>query len=183
MPVVAGGTDPARLMWLGFRSARGHRPRLRRPQFLLSPMDGGEGSFHPQRSSMPTKSCVPHHPQSFRCPDSPIYSLIAWKAWISGRPRTTPFASKPGTSGWPADRDPFNYEFFKQSQLEMCGSFAAIDISANAAGDFRSPTKAAIFALQVFSRLGRSFSAFYLAFRNAPAWRNTGTQFWPSGQY
>ena len=44
-----------------------------------------------------------------------------------------PFGLKTRNVGLAADRDPFDYEFFKQSQLEMCGSFAAIDISADAA--------------------------------------------------
>ena len=44
-----------------------------------------------------------------------------------------PFGLNTRNVGLAADRDPFDYEFFKQSQLEMCGSFAAIDISADAA--------------------------------------------------
>ena len=44
-----------------------------------------------------------------------------------------PFGLKTRNVGLTADRDPDDYEFFKQSQLEMCGSFAAIDISADAA--------------------------------------------------
>lgn len=44
-----------------------------------------------------------------------------------------PFGLKTRNVGLAADRDAFDYEFFKQSQLEMCGSFATIDISADAA--------------------------------------------------
>jgi SAM-dependent methyltransferase len=43
-----------------------------------------------------------------------------------------PFGLKTRNVGLTADRDPDDYEFFKQSQLEMCGSFATIDISADA---------------------------------------------------
>jgi len=44
-----------------------------------------------------------------------------------------PFGLKTRNVGLTADRDPDDYEFFKQSQLERCGSFATIDISADAA--------------------------------------------------
>lgn len=44
-----------------------------------------------------------------------------------------PFGLKTRNVGLAADRDSVDYEFFKQSQIERCGSFAAIDISADAA--------------------------------------------------
>jgi len=44
-----------------------------------------------------------------------------------------PFGLKTRNVGLAADRDSVDYEFYKQSQLEMCGTFAAIDISADAA--------------------------------------------------
>lgn len=44
-----------------------------------------------------------------------------------------PFGLKTRNVGLTADKDAVDYEFYKQSQVEMCGSFAPIDISADAA--------------------------------------------------
>lgn len=44
-----------------------------------------------------------------------------------------PFGLKTRNVGLTADRDSVDYEFYKQSQVEMCGSFAPIDIAADAA--------------------------------------------------
>lgn len=44
-----------------------------------------------------------------------------------------PFGLKTRNVGLTADRDSVDYEFYKQSQVEMCGSFASIDIAADAA--------------------------------------------------
>lgn len=57
-----------------------------------------------------------------------------------------PFGLKTRNVGLAADRDLFDYEFFKQSQLEMCGSFATIDISADAA-DIPVPDQSTDFVL------------------------------------
>ncbi len=57
-----------------------------------------------------------------------------------------PFGLNTRNVGLAADRDSFDYEFFKQSQLEMCGSFAAIDISADAA-DIPVPNDSTDFVL------------------------------------
>jgi SAM-dependent methyltransferase len=57
-----------------------------------------------------------------------------------------PFRLKTRNVGLTADRDPDDYEFFKQSQLEMCGSFATIDISADAA-DIPVPENSTDFVL------------------------------------
>ncbi|HEY1583849.1 MAG TPA: class I SAM-dependent methyltransferase [Chthoniobacterales bacterium] len=44
-----------------------------------------------------------------------------------------PFGLKTRNVGLGSDRNAFDYEFFKQAQLEMCGRFSQIDISADAA--------------------------------------------------
>ncbi len=44
-----------------------------------------------------------------------------------------PFGLKTRNVGLTADRDSVDYEFYKQSQVEMCGRFAPIDIAADAA--------------------------------------------------
>jgi len=44
-----------------------------------------------------------------------------------------PFGLNTRNVGLSADRDSVDYEFYRQSQVERCGSFAPIDISADAA--------------------------------------------------
>lgn len=44
-----------------------------------------------------------------------------------------PFGLRTRNVGLTKERDALDYEFYKQSQLEMCGSFAPIDIAADAA--------------------------------------------------
>lgn len=44
-----------------------------------------------------------------------------------------PFGLKTRNVGLSADQDSVDYEFYKQSQVDMCGSFARIDIAADAA--------------------------------------------------
>ena len=96
-------------------------------------MDGGEGSFQPQRSAMPTEESHPSSSTIF--PESRLaHELLDGLEGLEIGPAAhNPFGLKTRNVGLAADRDPFDYEFFKQSQLEMCGSFAAIDISADAA--------------------------------------------------
>jgi len=96
-------------------------------------MDGGEGSFHPRRPTMPTEENQPSSSTIF--PESGLAHLLLdrLEGLEIGPAAHNPFGLKTRNVGLSADRDPFDYEFFKQSQLEMCGSFAAIDISADAA--------------------------------------------------
>ena len=96
-------------------------------------MDGGEGSFHPQRSTMPTEESHPTSSTIF--PESRLAHLLldGPEGLEIGPAAHNPFGVKTRNVRLAADRDPFDYEFFKQSQVEMCGSFATIDISADAA--------------------------------------------------
>jgi SAM-dependent methyltransferase len=96
-------------------------------------MDGGEGSFRAHRSAMPTEKSHPSPPTIF--PESRLaHQLLDGLEGLEiGAAAHNPFGLKTRNVGLAADRDPFDYEFFKQSQLEMCGSFATIDISADAA--------------------------------------------------
>ncbi len=82
---------------------------------------------------MPTEES---HPSSFTIfPESKLaHDLLDGLEGLEIGPAAhNPFGLKTRNVGLAADRDSFDYEFFRQSQLEMCGSFAAIDISADAA--------------------------------------------------
>lgn len=57
-----------------------------------------------------------------------------------------PFALRTRNVGLSPERDPVDHEFFKQSQLENCGSFAPIHISADAA-DIPLPDSSTDFVL------------------------------------
>ena len=96
-------------------------------------MDGGEGSFRAERPVMPTEES--HSSSSTIFPESRLaHQLLDGLEGLEIGPAAhNPFGLKTRNVGLAADRDDFDYEFFKQSQLEMCGSFAAIDISADAA--------------------------------------------------
>ena len=82
---------------------------------------------------MPTEESHPSSPTIF--PESRLAHefLDGLEGLEIGPAAHNPFGLKTRNVGLAADRDEFDYEFFKQSQLEMCGRFAAIDISADAA--------------------------------------------------
>ncbi len=135
-------------------------------------MDGGEGSFHPQRSTMPTEESHPSSSTIF--PESRLaHKLLDGLEGLEIGPAAhNPFGLNTRNVGLAADRDPFDYEFFKQSQLEMCGSFAAIDISADAA-DIPVPDDSTDFVLHshVWEHLPNPLIALDEWVRDHPIWR------------
>src|SRR4029077_2495914 len=82
---------------------------------------------------MPNKESYPSSPTIF--PESRLAHevLDGLEGLEIGPASHNPFGLKTRNAGLHSDRDPDDYEFFKQSRLEMCGSFATIDISADAA--------------------------------------------------
>ena len=121
---------------------------------------------------MPTEESHPSSPTIF--PESRLAHLLldGLEGLEIGPAAHNPFGLKTRNVGLAADRDPFDYEFFKQSQLEMCGSFAAIDISADAA-DIPVPDDSTRFRAP-FSRLGTPSKSAHCTRRvgqNHPIWR------------
>jgi SAM-dependent methyltransferase len=96
-------------------------------------MDGGEGSFQSQWSAMPTEESHPSSPTIF--PESRLAHEIldGLEGLEIGPAAHNPFGLRTRNVGLTADHDPVDYVFYRQVQLEKCGSFAVIDIPGDAA--------------------------------------------------